>query len=70
MKSQILLGLATALSAHAFSPVTLHVPRLPTHLYAADDEEKAAPLISGADLEMMLQDLEQPLVVDAYATWW
>jgi hypothetical protein len=36
---------------------------------ATTGEEKAAQLISGADLEVMLADLETPLVVDAYATW-
>lgn len=35
-----------------------------------DNEEKAAPLVSGADLEMMLTELDQPLVIDAYATWY
>jgi hypothetical protein len=29
----------------------------------------AGPLVSGEQLEMMLTELEQPLVVDAYATW-
>ena len=37
---------------------------------ATTGEEKAAPLISGADLEVMLADLDQPLVIDAYATWY
>ena len=36
---------------------------------AATGEEKAAPLISGADLEVLLADLDTPLVIDAYATW-
>lgn len=31
--------------------------------------EKAAPLISGEELEKLLVDMDQPLVVDAYATW-
>lgn len=35
----------------------------------AATEEKAAPLVSGADLEVMLTEWDQPLVVDAYATW-
>lgn len=34
-----------------------------------DDTKKAAPMVSGADLETMLEEWEQPLVVDAYATW-
>jgi hypothetical protein len=42
---------------------------LPLHM-ATTGEEKAAQLISGADLEVMLADLETPLVVDAYATWY
>ena len=37
---------------------------------AATGEDKAAPLISGADLEVMLADLDTPLVIDAYATWY
>lgn len=35
----------------------------------AATEEKAAPIVTGAELEMMLEDWEAPLVVDAYATW-
>ena len=31
--------------------------------------EKAAPNVSGEDLEKMLTEWDQPLVVDAYATW-
>lgn len=38
-------------------------------LYAAD-EDKAVSMVSGEDLELLLQNMEQPLVVDAYATWW
>jgi hypothetical protein len=37
---------------------------------ATTGEEKAAPLISGADLEVLLADLDTPLVLDAYATWY
>jgi len=32
-------------------------------------EEKAAPQVNGETLESMLQEWDQPLVVDAYATW-
>jgi hypothetical protein len=35
-----------------------------------EDTEKAAPVITGEELEMMMQDWELPLVVDAYATWY
>ena len=43
--------------------------RLPSSPLRAT-EEKAAPLISGADLEVMLTEWDTPLVVDAYATWY
>jgi hypothetical protein len=33
-------------------------------------EEKAAPLVTGEQLEIMLQEWDTPLVVDAYATWY
>eukprot|EP00568_Trieres_chinensis_P013599 CAMPEP_0183306362 /NCGR_PEP_ID=MMETSP0160_2-20130417/10802_1 /TAXON_ID=2839 ORGANISM="Odontella Sinensis, Strain Grunow 1884" /NCGR_SAMPLE_ID=MMETSP0160_2 /ASSEMBLY_ACC=CAM_ASM_000250 /LENGTH=177 /DNA_ID=CAMNT_0025469717 /DNA_START=53 /DNA_END=586 /DNA_ORIENTATION=+ len=32
-------------------------------------EEKAAPMVTGEELEIMLTEWDQPLVVDAYATW-
>lgn len=35
-----------------------------------DDTDKAAKHVTGEELEMMLTEWEQPLVVDAYATWW
>jgi hypothetical protein len=34
-----------------------------------DTKEKAAPMVTGEELEKMLQEWETPLVVDAYATW-
>lgn len=34
-----------------------------------DDTAKAAPMVTGEELETMLQEWDQPLVVDAYATW-
>lgn len=42
-----------------------------TTLLMAGDEttEKAAPMVTGAELEAMLQEWDTPLVVDAYATW-
>mmetsp|Transcript_7426 Transcript_7426/g.11742 ORF Transcript_7426/g.11742 Transcript_7426/m.11742 type:complete len:185 (-) Transcript_7426:282-836(-) len=33
------------------------------------DEVKAAPMVTGEELEMMLTEWDLPLVVDAYATW-
>ena len=32
-------------------------------------EEKMAKQVSGEELELMLTEWEQPLVIDAYATW-
>lgn len=32
-------------------------------------EEKAAPLVTGEELELMLTEWDEPLVIDAYATW-
>jgi thioredoxin len=32
-------------------------------------EGKAAPLVSGEELEVMLTEWDAPLVIDAYATW-
>ena len=34
------------------------------------EKDAAAPLVSGEELEVMLTDFDQPLVVDAYATWY
>jgi len=36
---------------------------------SSDTDEKAAKLVTGEELEMMLQEWDTPLVVDAYATW-
>ena len=44
-------------------------PRGNTQLGMVDDTKKAAPVVTGEELEMMLQEWEEPLVVDAYATW-
>jgi hypothetical protein len=38
-----------------------------TRLFAGED--KAAPMVTGAELEIMLTEWEEPLVIDAYATW-
>lgn len=39
-------------------------------LFMAEGEVKAAPQVSGEELEVMLQDWDTPLVIDAYATWY
>ena len=32
-------------------------------------EEKAGPMVSGEELEIMLTEWDEPLIIDAYATW-
>jgi hypothetical protein len=44
-------------------------PRSALRLFSTE-ETKAAPLVSGEELEKMLTEWDQPLVVDAYATWY
>ena len=36
----------------------------------ASEEVKAAPQVTGEQLEVMLQEWDSPLVIDAYATWY
>lgn len=66
---------AALLSSYLLSTVYSFAPNHVAHrqslnLFMAEEAEaKAAPLVSGEDLEMMLTDFEQPLVIDAYATW-
>lgn len=62
----ILLLLSFISIASAFVPLSAS-PRV-SKLFAEEDE-KAGPLVSGEELEMMLTEWDQPLVVDAYATW-
>lgn len=59
-----LLVLVEASIAFVVKPRQRHVT---TSLRAGTD--LAGPLVSGEQLEMMLTELEQPLVIDAYATW-
>lgn len=35
----------------------------------ATDADKSGPLVSGEQLELILTELDKPLVIDAYATW-
>ena len=42
--------------------------RQSTSLFA-EEGAVAGPLVSGEELEMILTELEKPLVIDAYATW-
>lgn len=70
MKSVLVCLVSLLAAANAFvpSPTSASQHRRAMQLHA--EEVKAAPLISGEELEVMLQDLEIPLIVDAYATWW
>ena len=62
------LLLALVAQAESFLAPTSGASRPFGRLWA-EDTEKAAPAVTGADLEMMLQEWDTPLVVDAYATW-
>ena len=50
-------------------PTTTTRQRQFTSSLRAGETDLAGPLVTGEQLEMMLTELEQPLVVDAYATW-
>jgi len=56
----------------AFAPLlpSSHFGAKPTSALFAEEGNKAGPLVSGEELEMILTELEKPLVIDAYATWW
>ncbi|KAL3943755.1 MAG: hypothetical protein SGBAC_002178 [Bacillariaceae sp.] len=62
----LLLTIILACS-NAFAP-SIGGSKVVTQLQMADGEDAAAPLVSGADLEVMLTEWDEPLVVDAYAT--
>lgn len=66
----VLIGTVLSLfiaTSNAFV-VTPAVRRCSVAVYAEDN--KAVSMVTGEDLELLLQNMEQPLVVDAYATWW
>lgn len=57
-------------SVTAFAPFQVGSASRPSSsLFAEGGEEKAAPIVTGEQLEMMLTEWDEPLVVDAYATW-
>jgi hypothetical protein len=63
----LLLAVLTApLSAFVISS---HSAQMHRSMALAATEEKAAALVSGEELEMILTEWDTPLVVDAYATW-
>lgn len=55
--------------SNAFAPSVGSSTRGSVKLFMGDEEPKAAPLVSGSDLELMLTEWDEPLVIDAYATW-
>ena len=76
--SSIYFLLSIALIAIASSAAFTAMPTTPSRsvvssssmLFMAEGEVKAAPQVSGEELEVMLQDWDTPLVIDAYATWY
>jgi thiol-disulfide isomerase/thioredoxin len=60
-------------SSSSFLPISRQVDVKQTSLSAAASDEdnavKAAPMVTGEQLEMMLTEWDTPLVVDCYATW-
>lgn len=60
--------LSPILNARAFlSPRAIALTPICTRLFST--EEKAAPIVTGEELEFFLSEWDMPLVVDAYATW-
>jgi hypothetical protein len=53
-------------SVQAFAPPTCNGARAASSLQA--ETEKIVEMVSGERLEVMMQEWEQPLVIDAYAT--
>lgn len=50
-------------------PMSVSLPMAADGEAEASSETKAAPLVTGEQLEIMLTEWDEPLVVDAYATW-
>ena len=51
------------------SSVNTFSPRVVSTVVHASTEEKVAQDVTGEQLELMLTEWDQPLIVDAYATW-
>lgn len=65
-----IMALATSSKHPASTTSFKHFSRMGlSGLKMMDDTAKAAPMVTGEELETMLQEWDQPLVVDAYATW-
>jgi len=73
----LLLSTASIGLSNAFLPVTPISSSSKNYAWFLSAEgggsgaetQKEAKLVSGEQLEMMLTEWDQPLVVDAYATW-
>jgi hypothetical protein len=55
-------------SVQAFAPTTFSGVRATISSSLQAETEKFVEMVSGERLEVMMQEWEQPLVVDAYAT--
>lgn len=63
----LLILLSTATIAQGFAPI----PKTAASFrLSASTEDKVAKEVTGEDLELMLQEWDEPLIIDAYATWW
>jgi hypothetical protein len=60
----ILMGVTTFIPIVAFAPIPLLQQRPTFTSLHAEDTEKAAPIITGEELERMLTEWDTPLVVD------
>lgn len=66
----VFCALLLQMTALGFSPSANPMTRSRhSVILRASTEEKAAPSVSGEELEVMLTEWDLPLVVDAYATW-
>merc|ERR1712127_222529 len=69
----VTIALIAISSCAAFTATPTRPTRtISTSMFMADgasEEVKSAPMVTGEELEMMLQEWDKPLVIDAYATW-
>ena len=69
----VLLAATMACQAFVSQLSSVHHRQFTRRMADDDDEEKnevkAAPMVTGEELEKMLTEWDTPLVVDAYATW-
>ena len=65
-QTHLVFALVLLVGINGFAPTSLKSVRSGTTSLFVD---KAAKEVTGEELELMLEDWEQPLVLDAYATW-